>query len=280
MNRILYIYAIMNSTTFIFIAVGVLLGLILTYFRRSSKRSSTHRIPDRSFPREWRKLLEEHIVFYNKLNRADKQEFENRVHIFLLNVRIVGVDTEVTHLDRIMVASSAIIPILRFEKWHYSHLSEVQIHSDEFPIPKSGKMAKGLVGWGAMEGKMMLSRKAMVEGYSDQNDQVNVALHEFIHLLDKLDGKIDGVLKNTMRDIDIKPWLHIVKSKMIEIEDGRSSIRDYGATNRAEFLAAAGEFYFESPDKLKSEHPTLYSALESVFNPNQANLHRSRRSYW
>ena len=270
----------MDTTTLILVAASVILGLALVYFRRSAEKSSGHRMPDRPFPRQWRSILEERIEFYSRLGRADKQEFERRVHIFLLNVQIVGVDTEVTHEDRVMIAASGIIPIFRFEKWHYSHLKEVQIHPDQFPIPESGKMAKGLVGWGAMEGKMMLSRKAMVDGYNDQNDQINVALHEFIHLLDKLDGKIDGILGKVMKDIDIQPWLHIVNHKINEIEEGNSSIRKYGATNKAEFLAAAGEFYFESPDKMKSEHPALYSALDSIFNPAPSYESKSRRTYW
>lgn len=43
--------------------------------------------------------------------------------------------------------------------------------------------------------------------------------------------------------------------------------RSYATANNAEFLAVVSEFFFESPDKMKVEHPDLYSALNSFYNP-------------
>lgn len=255
------------SSSIVYLIIGSVIGLYLGIHKLRNGNLTFKREPAKPFPHQWRKLLEEHVAFYNRLSSAKKIEFEKRVHIFLLNVEIVGVDTEVTHLDRILVASGAIIPIFGFDKWHYSNLEQVEIHPDKFHIPKSDKMASGLVGWGAMEGKMMLSRKALVHGFYDQTDQKNVAIHEFIHILDKQDGKIDGVLDKVMNEIDIKPWLHIINQKMNEIGMGQSTIRDYGAANQAEFLAVVSEFFFESPDKMKTEHPALFMALDSFFNP-------------
>jgi Mlc titration factor MtfA (ptsG expression regulator) len=265
------------NVTIILIITGAIIGTFIGYNKYKYGNQTFHRKPNRDFPNLWRTILEERIEFYNKLDQAGKRNFETKVHIFLLNVQIVGVDTEVTHVDRVLVAASAVIPIFGFPNWHYVHLKEVQIHPDIFLIPGTTKMAKGLVGKGAMEGKMMLSRKAVEKGFYDQTDQVNVALHEFIHILDKQDGEIDGVLDNVMNEADIMPWLHIIHQKMGEIEAGNSTIRDYGAANRAEFLSVVGEFFFESPEKMKAEHPALYSALDSIFNPKKVSPKRKRR---
>ncbi|GAB5418865.1 MAG: zinc-dependent peptidase [Crocinitomicaceae bacterium] len=266
--------------------IGAIVGAAIGYSKWSLSKNPDMRMPDRDFPREWRRILEQKIEFYNRLSRTKKSEFEKRVHIFLLNVQITGIDTEVTHEDRILVASGAIIPIFGFDNWHYSNLKEVEIYPDKFLIPKTDKMASGLVGWGAMEGKMMLSRKALHHGFYDQNDQKNVAIHEFIHILDKQDGEMDGVLEKVMNEVDIMPWLHIINMKMKEIDSGSSSIREYGAANKAEFLAVVSEFFFESPEKMKSEHPALYSALNSFYNPQaaakpiQSRFKKRRRSKW
>lgn len=250
----------------LFIMIGAAIAVLIGYSRLKTKNQTYKREPKRNFPKEWRRLLREHIEFYNKLNTAKKTEFEKRVHVFLLNVQIVGVDTEVTHLDRILVASGAVIPIFGFSNWHYVNLQEVQIHPDKFSVPGMKEKAKGLVGWGAMEGKMMLSRKALRHGFQDQEDQINVAIHEFVHILDKQDGTIDGALNKVMDDINIMPWLHVINLKMDEIRKSDSTIRNYGATNNAEFLAVVSEFFFESPEKLKAEHPALYMALDNFFN--------------
>jgi len=255
----------MNNIT-IYVLIGVAIGLFLGYNKLMAKKQEIKNEPEKPFPKLWRQILTEHVEFYNRLSSNDKKEFERKVHIFLLNVRIRGMETEVTHEDKILIAAGAVIPIFRFSKWNYANLDEVQLYPDKFPIPNSDKMANGLVGWGAMEGKMMLSRKAVFNGFYDQTDNENVVIHEFIHILDKQDGKIDGMIGKVMNEVDIMPWLHIIKIKMNEIDFGNSSIRDYGTANQAEFLAVVSEFFFENPEKLRDEHPGLYNALDSFYN--------------
>lgn len=264
-----------------FLLIGLLFGAIVVYARRKVLSQPHFRQPDRPFPNEWRRILNDKVAFYNRLSGSEKQEFERKVHIFLLNVRITGANTEVTHEDRILVASGAVIPIFRFEHWHYMNLREVEIHPEEFEIPTKGLKAHGLTGWGAMEGKMMLSRKALQHGFADQTDNKNVAIHEFMHILDKQDGKMDGVMMQVMKEVDISPWLYVINNKIGEISTGEAGIRAYGATNEAEFLAVVSEYFFENPDHMRSEHPDLYNALDSFFNPKHKRVNRSfyRKAY-
>ena len=118
-----------------------------------------------------------------------------------------------------------------------------------------------------MEGQLWLSRKALYKGFHIDNDNKNVAIHEFIHLMDMQDGLVDGVLEELMDEEDILPWLQLVKDKSDKIGQSHGSIRDYAKANPAEFLAATGEFYFESPSEMRSTHPKLYQALDKIFNP-------------
>ena len=158
-------------------------------------------------------------------------------------------------------------------------LKEVHLFPDKFDIPNSDNMAKGLVGWGEMQGKMMLSKKALHHGYADLKDNKNVAIHEFVHLLDKSDGEVDGVLENIMKEVDISPWLHLMHTKMNEIHDDRSDIRDYAGVNQGEFLAAVSEYFFENPDRMQVEHPALYNALDSFFNPKITDKYKYTAKY-
>jgi len=256
----------MNST-YVYVAIGVAISILIGYSRYSLRKSSSKKNPDRPFPQQWRALLTQHVAFYNRLNPSERTKFENRVHIFLLNVQIVGIGTEVTHLDRILIASGAIIPIFGFDSWHYSNLHAIELHPDQFLIPNTQQYANGLVGWGKMEGKVKLSRKALVHGFYNNNDQKNVAIHEFVHVLDMQDGKIDGKMAKIIQEIDLKPWLQIIHTKMKAIEAGNSSIRNYASTSNAEFLAVISEFFFENPDKLEREHPDLYRMLDHFYNP-------------
>jgi Mlc titration factor MtfA (ptsG expression regulator) len=61
------------------------------------------------------------------------------------------------------------------------------------------------------------------------------------------------------------PWLKLIHEEMENISNNNSKLRAYGATNQAEFLAVASEYFFESPERLKKEHPELYKALSKSF---------------
>lgn len=256
-----------------YLLTGLLFGLFLGYRKLKASKQEFHNsvkplnnnTSKKPFPELWRKILQDRVNFYNRLTRDEKTEFERKVHVFLLNVRIRGMETEVSHEDKILIAAGAVIPVFRFSSWNYANLKEVQLYPDQFQIPDSNQMAHGLVGWGAKEGTVMLSRKSIHDGFHDNTDNKNVVIHEFIHVLDMQDGKIDGVLGNSMNDVDLMPWLHIINIKMNEIDFGTSSIREYGAANRAEFLAVVSEFFFENPERLRVEHPGLYNALDAFY---------------
>jgi Mlc titration factor MtfA (ptsG expression regulator) len=247
----------------------LIVGMILLAYRQMKKRRKLYRrLPDRDFPEQWTVILNKRVPFYQRLSASAKKDFEYKCHIFLLNHNITAQETVLTDLDRILIAAGAVIPIFRLEKWHYTMLKEVTVYPDKFLIPDTDQMARGLVGWGAMAGQVWFSRKAIYEGFHIDNDQKNVVIHEFIHIMDMQDGFADGVLDELMGDDDIEAWLELVRQKSELIGTDRSSIRGYAKENPVEFLAASGEFYFESPDKMRSEHPVLYQALERIFNPN------------
>ena len=231
--------------------------------------------PNKAFPENWKKILEEEIPFYQKLSEKGKKLFQYKVHEFLLNCRIIGVRTEVRELDRILIAASAVIPIFSFPQWRYRNLEEILLYPKAFNrrFQTSGKNARilGMVGSGFMEGKMILSQQALIQGFKNEQDKNNTAIHEFVHLLDKADGVIDGIPKYLLEKQYILPWLDMVEQKIAEIKSGATNINPYGATNKAEFFAVLSTYFFEKPKLLETQHPTLYGYLERIFNQKLAN---------
>jgi Mlc titration factor MtfA (ptsG expression regulator) len=122
-----------------------------------------------------------------------------------------------------------------------------------------------MVGTGYMEGKMILSKKALRHGFKNEADKKNTAIHEFIHLIDKSDGVIDGIPSALMSHQYSIPWIDLINKKINEIHEGDSDINPYGGTNKEEFFAVAGEYFFERPRLLEKKHPELYKLLEQVF---------------
>jgi Mlc titration factor MtfA (ptsG expression regulator) len=255
---------------------------ILLLLRWSRRKSSKWLVPEVAFPTDWRIILYQNVAFYNSLSEEEKARFEYKVQEFLLNCRITGIETTVDTTDRVLVASSAIIPIFEFDDWKYSNIHEVLLYpsmfNEKFETEGPGRSILGMVGSGYMEGKMILSQKALKHGFKNESDKKNTAIHEFVHLIDKTDGSVDGIPSLLLEKQYSIPWIDLINKKIDEIYEGRSDINPYGGTNRAEFFSVVSEYFFERPKLLEHMHPELYNLLEKVFRHDMSsrNLARSK----
>lgn len=246
----------------------IVVGLFLII--RNLWRKNNWIKPNGPFPPEWRIILVEKVVFYNALSNEEKIRFEFKIQEFLMNYRITGINVNVSITDKLLVASSAVIPIFAFPEWRYTDLQEVLLYPDmfneKFETSGENRNILGIVGTRYMEGIMILSKPALHHGFANETDKKNTAIHEFVHLIDKLDGSIDGIPSLLLKKQYTIPWLELINRKIEEIYAKRSDINPYGGTNRVEFFAVASEYFFEKPKLLAQKHPELYSLLEQIFN--------------
>lgn len=242
--------------------------LIITILRRRRKASAVVMLSEND-----RALLQKNVAFYRQLNNADKTKFENRITDFLSYIRIHAVNTEIDKLDKLLVASSAIIPVFNFD-WHYYNLSDVLIYADTFDEETFSVTAKernilGMVGTGAMQRMMILSKQALREGFENEISKHNTGIHEFAHLLDKADGATDGIPEQLLSRQYTIPWIKYMGEEIEKIKQGKSDINVYGATSKAEFFAVAAEYFFGAPTLFKDSHPELFKLMEKVFHQPQ-----------
>lgn len=238
-------------------------GLIWNYRRRNfpvSQPESTN----------YSALLQEHVAYYRALTDENKAVFEKRVTQFLSQTRVEGVGTTVDELDKVLVASSAVITIFGFKDWSFYRLTTVLLYEDRFnaAFETDGKERNilGMVGeGGALQSTMVLSKPALHEGFANETSKENTGIHEFVHLLDKADGSTDGAPEYLLDRTHIKPWLQLIHASINEIKVNRSDIDPYGTTNEAEFFAVVSEYFFKRPDLLKERHPELFERLEEIF---------------
>lgn len=220
-----------------------------------------------------RKILSDYVIYYQQLSDAEKNEFEQRVSGFLNRVRITGVKTKVEDTDRVFVAAAAIIPIFAFKGWEYRNIHEVLLYPDSFnedyQLQGQGRDVLGMVGNGPMQNVMILSQHDLRKGFLKHTDKSNTAIHEFVHLVDKADGDTDGYPRALLPHKYAVPWIKRIHQEIQLIQTGHSDINPYAATNEAEFLAVAAEYFFEQPNLMQQKHPALYDLLKHVFVPSQ-----------
>ena len=252
------------------IVVSLFVALYLYRFltRKNRRRANLRKQP---FPTSWERVLQKEVSFFQVLDELGKNRFREEVKIFLNEKQITGIKTSVDDTVRVLVAASAIIPIFGFPGWEWNQISEVLIYpttfNEQYEMGTVGNHdVLGMVGRGAMNRMMILSKPELLQGFRMSQDRKNVGIHEFTHLFDKSDGTVDGVPSVGLSRSVIAPWLKLIHQEMGNIRAGHSDINPYGLKNEAEFFAVVSEYFFENPDKMKRKHSELYGMLKRIFH--------------
>ena len=247
----------------ILVLIFIIAGAVL--FMRYKRPAKTIVLPE-----GYKNILTEHVAFYRNLDQAGKTRFEEKIKEFLSYIRIHGVKTEVTDLDRLLIASSGVIPIFGFPEWKYYNLADILLYPDSFNeidfSTEEDADILGMVGSGTMQRMMILSKPALHRGFADTSLKENTGIHEFVHLLDKEDGDVDGLPEALLEKQYTVPWLNLISDGIEEINKGESDFNVYGAKNKAEFFAVAAEYFFEQPVLFQKNHTALYDLMSKVFN--------------
>ena len=251
-----------------FIIPVVIIAFLFWWFYRPKKQKPGF------VPADITGLLENNVRYYRQLGDEEKTRFAAEVREFLEHTHIEGVGAEVADLDKVLIASSAVIPIFAFPGWKYRNLTNVILYPDTFDekyqFEGDRRSIMGMVGSGPLNGQMLLSKSALRGGFSEITDKSNTAIHEFVHLVDKTDGTVDGMPQSLLQHRYSMPWLQVMHAEIKRIETGQSDINPYAAMNESEFLAVVSEYFFENPARMQEHHPELYDILSKMFNQNPA----------
>jgi len=242
----------------------LLLIIVVILFVFKPRQAATFSLPD-----NYQELLNDYVLFYSNLEEERKKTFEERLEKFLAAVKITGANAEVEDLDRILIGAAAVIPVFFIPDWEYVNLREVLVYPGNFnhDYEQHGneRMVSGMVGTGGMENVMILSKWELRQGFINSNNTHNTAIHEFIHLIDKMDGTLDGVPELLLERKYVAEWKELMEATMTSIRNGRSDINPYGATSAVECFAVIAEYFFEKPDEFRVAHPALHAMLKRIF---------------
>lgn len=236
--------------------------LILLVFR--SKRTETDPLPE-----NFEEMLTDYVSFYAALDEEGKGRFEEKFRNFLLGVKITGANAEVEDLDRVLIGAAAVIPVYFIPDWEYVNLREILVYPGNFNYDYeqqgSERMISGMVGNGSLENVMILSKWELRQGFINDKNNRNMAIHEFVHLIDKMDGTLDGVPELLLERKYVERWKQLLGMEMEKIRQGDSDIDAYGATSPVECFAVMVEYFFEKPEAFAAAHPELNQFLERIF---------------
>ncbi len=204
-----------------------------------------------------------YFSYFNMLRQAEKDRFLKRCIQFISEKEIRGAENfPMNNAVKAIVAASAVQLTLGLEIWNLSYFKKIIIHPSDFFNEKAGLQFSGETNTG---GFIKLSWKKFIEGYKVQNDNLNLALHEFSHALHLNSSTFAG------GDYFIKYFFPSWQASSLEafqdLQSGKESIfRRYGKVNISEFLSVCVEHFFESPEQIKAHYPQLYYATSILLN--------------
>jgi Mlc titration factor MtfA (ptsG expression regulator) len=253
--------SLMITALQVLFALLIILLIILFVFK-PRRRELFH------LPENYQEMLMDYVPFYASLDEKGREYFEERFEKFLVAVKITGANAEVEDLDRVLIGAAAVIPVFYIPDWEYVNLREVLLYpgnfNTDFEQHGQERTISGMVGTGAMQNVMILSKWEVRQGFL-YKDNRNVAIHEFVHLIDKMDGTLDGVPEILLERKYVSRWRELIEETMLAIRQGRSDIEPYGATSAVECFAVISEYFFEQPELFQSNHPELCELLNRIF---------------
>lgn len=235
---------------------------MLGWYRRWRRR----RFAAAPFPEAWRAHLEADVAFYPALSPEVRRRLERDILAFVDEKHFIGAQGfEVDDRVRVVVAAAAARLTLGLDLSFYDRLTEILIYGYDYThADKDGIVLGEAHTWGTV----VLSWPAVLRGLANADDGHDTATHEFAHVLDVADGAFDGT-PNLRAHEHYRPWADVMHEHFERLRARgsrkRPLLRDYGATNEAEFFAVATEAFFEKPAQMKDRAPELYAELARFY---------------
>lgn len=212
------------------------------------------------------------------LSPEEGKRWREWIAVFLDEKRFEGcagqaIDDEV----RLAIAGQAGLMVLGLQGEHFDRLRSVLV----WPGDWRGRKAVPLDGGAHLEwrerrlgeawtgGSVGLSWPAVRRGGRLLDGARSVVIHEFAHLVDALDGTIDGV-PPLPADVDARDWVERLgrcQERFEEaLDEGRPvAFDDYAAESPVEFFAVASECFFQDPHRLLRHDADLYALLSACW---------------
>lgn len=226
------------------------------------------------FPKEisprYKSILEREFRFYRNLPDVKRKYFRHRVQSFIENYEFVGREgLEITGDMKVRIAAMSVMLTFGMRNYLSDLFSIILIYPDIFLSPSSGEYHKGEFNPAA--GVVVFSWKHFMEGIEYDNDNLNLGLHEFAHVLhiDSLKRRRLGSSAVIYSDMFDKIMEYIDKPHNREQLMKADYFRLYAYTNKYEFIAVILEYFFETPKVFKQKLPELYSMVEKMINFRQ-----------
>lgn len=254
-----------------------------TWWQRLQQRRDERLLRQRPIPEPLWLLTLARFPFLGWRSKADLAELRRLATLFLARKEFCGAHGfQVSDEMAVAVAAQACLPVLRLGLDLYDGFVGIVMHRDEVIARREVTDEVGVVhrydellaGEAMDGGPVMLSWRDVSQAGESAGLAYNVVVHEFVHVLDLLDGQADGtppLPSRAQREHWIATMEEAYTALCDEVDAGHATFLDpYGTEGPDEFFAVAAEAFFVAPRTLTRENPPLYQLLSDYFRQDPA----------
>ena len=211
-----------------------------------------------------KEILNKEFPFYRELSAKRKVYFEHRIKAFLENYKFIGNDIEITQEIQIMISGTYVMLTFGMRRFLVERFNKIVVYRTQYFSKVNQEFHKG--EYNPMMKAVVFSWEDFILGHQNSNDNVNLGLHEFSHVLHfhamKSNDPSASIFFDEFNAIakyysDDELFLELV---------AKGYFREYAYENQFEFLAVVLEHFFESPEIFKNEFPELYGRVVKMIN--------------
>lgn len=196
----------------------------------------------------------------------------------------------VTDEVAVAVSAQAVLPVLNHGLDLYAGFVGIVMHGDAVVAPREiidhdgvvHEFEEELAGEAMHGGPVMLSWHDVDAAGSSETWGYNVTIHEFVHVIDLVDGVADG--NPPLRDRQTRDaWRTVMGAAYADFcaqvdAEQHTPIDPYAAESADEFFAVASETFFVDPACLDQAMPQVYRLLANYFGQDPLAHSGNRRS--
>lgn len=216
-------------------------------------------------PQKLKDILEKYFSYYQNLSPENKNRFARNVAKFLYVKRFIPRNVpEVTLEAKVLIAASAIQLTFGLRDIYLKHFNKILVYPDDYYSSITKRYHKGEVN--PRFGIIVLSWQSFIDGYINNQDSLNLGLHEMAHAL-----RLENIIRNEEYQFFDEDLMKKFDEFAIRIcdkmaEEELSFFRPYACTNTHEFFSVAVENFFERPHEFIQSLPELYNILRKLLN--------------
>lgn len=215
-------------------------------------------------------VLKDQFSFYHKLNPRYRRQFEHRVASIIKDKTFIGREgVIVTDEMKTLISATAAMLTFGFRDYYIGLIDKIFIYPSAFYSTANENYHKG--EFNPKLQALVFSWEDFVKGYSIDNDNVNLGIHEFAHAI-----HLNSIKERDVSSIIFSDTFKELTTMLSENKSLRKSLidseyfRDYAYTNQYEFVAVIIETFIETPKEFKLQFPEVYNKTKQMLNFNFA----------